>query len=207
MALYLRQIKKRAVSKGRCDVVVTLMAWTQFRQNSSRCLPNKQKVWAVNLSKEEKTMTRLQSAIALATASALALGVATGVSAQTTDTQTTTQSQTTSPKPEKDVVGMPVLNTSGEQIGSIEEIVLKKADNEKYAVVSVGGFLGMGSKDVAVPYEDLSVGSSNVILVTQGNEEDIERLPEYDPKAFQPAEADTMKDKDKTHKSDKDPYR
>lgn len=152
-------------------------------------------------------MTRLQSAIALATASALALGVATGVSAQTTDTQTTTQSQTTSPKPEKDVVGMPVLNTSGEQIGSIEEIVLKKADNEKYAVVSVGGFLGIGSKDVAVPYEDLSVGSSNVILVTQGNEEDLEKLPEYDPKAFQSAEADTMKDKDKMHKSDKDPYR
>jgi PRC-barrel domain protein len=54
------------------------------------------------------------------------------------------------------LVGQPVMNAGEERIGDINDLVTNE-DGEVVAVlIGVGGFLGLGEKDVAVRYEDLT---------------------------------------------------
>jgi sporulation protein YlmC with PRC-barrel domain len=51
------------------------------------------------------------------------------------------------------VVGLNVYNDQNESIGSINDLLMDKGGGVKAAVISVGGFLGVGAHLVAVPYE------------------------------------------------------
>src|SRR5947209_6337030 len=53
------------------------------------------------------------------------------------------------------VVGLNVYNDNNESIGSINDLLTDKSGNIKAAVISVGGFLGVGAHLVAVPFEKL----------------------------------------------------
>src|SRR3954465_4513031 len=54
------------------------------------------------------------------------------------------------------LIGGSVLNDADDKIGSLDDIVI---DNERalFAIVQVGGFLGIGSQLVAVPYQSLQL--------------------------------------------------
>jgi sporulation protein YlmC with PRC-barrel domain len=51
------------------------------------------------------------------------------------------------------VVGLNVYNEKNENVGSINDLLMDKSGGIKAAVISVGGFLGMGARLVAVPYD------------------------------------------------------
>jgi sporulation protein YlmC with PRC-barrel domain len=68
--------------------------------------------------------------------------------AASSDTSTSTGDWKTSK-----VVGLNVYNDSNESIGSINDLLTDKSGNIKAAVISVGGFLGVGSHLVAVPFD------------------------------------------------------
>jgi sporulation protein YlmC with PRC-barrel domain len=51
------------------------------------------------------------------------------------------------------VVGLNVYNNENQSIGSINDLLMDKSGNIKAAVISVGGFLGVGAHLVAVPYD------------------------------------------------------
>ena len=52
-----------------------------------------------------------------------------------------------------DIVGSKVKNTKGEDLGKVEELVIDPGSGSiEYAVISFGGFLGMGDKYFAVPF-------------------------------------------------------
>jgi sporulation protein YlmC with PRC-barrel domain len=51
------------------------------------------------------------------------------------------------------VVGLNVYNDHNESLGSINDLLTDKSGNIKAAVISVGGFLGVGTHLVAVPYD------------------------------------------------------
>ena len=54
------------------------------------------------------------------------------------------------------VIGSTVVNDQNETVGKIDDVIISGAGaKEPVAVLSVGGFLGMGSKLVAVPYHEL----------------------------------------------------
>ena len=54
------------------------------------------------------------------------------------------------------VIGTAVYNSEGEKIGSIEDVMLDKTSNGiMFAVISFGGFLGIGEKYHAVPWSSL----------------------------------------------------
>ncbi|MFN8769681.1 MAG: PRC-barrel domain-containing protein [Neisseriaceae bacterium] len=56
-----------------------------------------------------------------------------------------------------DVIGKSVVDKDKENIGKIEEIVLDKVSGQtRYAVLSFGGFMGMGSDYYAIPWKTLS---------------------------------------------------
>jgi len=103
--------------------------------------------------------------------------------------QESTQQQA-APQPEQpvsidQVLGSGVVNADGEEVGTIEDLVMDQ-DQVTYAVLSVGGFLGIGDKKVAVLFDDLQVGEDEVYLMTSATREQLEQLPEYDEQQFQP---------------------
>ena len=53
------------------------------------------------------------------------------------------------------VVGLSVYNDNNESIGSINDLLTDKTGNIKAAVIGVGGFLGVGSHLVAVPFDKI----------------------------------------------------
>lgn len=86
-----------------------------------------------------------------------------------------------------DIMGMNVVGSKDEKIGSVSDLLVDKDGNILAAVVGVGGFLGIGEKEVAVRYEDLTFNrdeAQNVTVVTTltsgmlGSAPDYERLSE-----------------------------
>ena len=53
------------------------------------------------------------------------------------------------------VVGLNVYNDKNETLGSINDLLTDKSGNIKAAVISVGGFLGVGTRLVAVPFDKI----------------------------------------------------
>jgi sporulation protein YlmC with PRC-barrel domain len=58
------------------------------------------------------------------------------------------------------LIGSAVYNDRNEKVGSIDDVVLGKDNKADTAIISVGGFLGMGTKLVAVPYSQLKLGDT-----------------------------------------------
>jgi sporulation protein YlmC with PRC-barrel domain len=83
------------------------------------------------------------------------------------------------------VLGSKVVNANGDEVAEIEDLVVDQ-NQTHYAVLSVGGFLGIGDKKVAIPLEDLQLGEDEVYLMTSATEEQLEGMPEYDEEQFQP---------------------
>jgi len=51
--------------------------------------------------------------------------------------------------------GLNVYNNNNEKIGDIADMIVDKTGNIQAVVIGVGGFLGMGEHDVAVPFTQL----------------------------------------------------
>jgi sporulation protein YlmC with PRC-barrel domain len=60
------------------------------------------------------------------------------------------------------VVGLNVYNEQNENVGSINDLLMDKNGSVKAAVISVGGFLGMGARLVALPYDKVKFSTEPV---------------------------------------------
>ena len=76
------------------------------------------------------------------------------------------------------VIGSSVLNDANETIGTIDDLLVSRDGKQPYAVLSIGGFLGMGSRLVVVPYETLRFADKKVTL-PGGTKEGLKLLPEF----------------------------
>lgn len=54
-----------------------------------------------------------------------------------------------------EIKGMDVYSDQNEKIGSVDDVLLDQHGNVKAIVIGVGGFLGVGERDVAVPFNAL----------------------------------------------------
>jgi sporulation protein YlmC with PRC-barrel domain len=80
-----------------------------------------------------------------------------------------------------DVVGMQVRNLQGERLGNIEDLVFDFDTGQiAYAVVNVGGFLGIGGRLVAVPLEALAAPRGEEHLLLNADRERLENAPGFD---------------------------
>lgn len=79
------------------------------------------------------------------------------------------------------LIGENVLNSKNEVIGDINDLVLNDTFKTGAVVIGVGGFLGMGEKDVAVPLSSLNVtrGKDGVIITTSLDKKSLETAPDY----------------------------
>ena len=76
------------------------------------------------------------------------------------------------------VVGMTVVNSAGDTLGTIDDLIVMPNDTVTYAVLSVGGFLGMGAHYVVVPYSSLEAVNKQMRL-PNASKESLKALPSY----------------------------
>ena len=74
-----------------------------------------------------------------------------------------------------------VVNAAGEDLGKIEDLMIE-VDGARvaYAVLSFGGFLGMGDKLFAVPWSALSIDPDNKRFVLNVDKSKLEDAPGFD---------------------------
>ncbi|HEY5211319.1 MAG TPA: PRC-barrel domain-containing protein [Stellaceae bacterium] len=67
------------------------------------------------------------------------------------------------------IIGTAVVNDKDESIGKVEDIMLGQNNKATMAVISVGGFLGIGAKLVAVPFDQLQWAPNDKKSLTMPN--------------------------------------
>ncbi|ASY67897.1 PRC-barrel domain-containing protein [Sinorhizobium fredii] len=84
-------------------------------------------------------------------------------------------------------IGQSVYNANDESIGEINDLLIKKEGGVAAAVVGVGGFLGIGEKNVAVPFESIEVteqpDSDALKLTTTETADSLKGAPEFKTKS------------------------
>ena len=74
------------------------------------------------------------------------------------------------------MMGDSVVNNKGEDLGRIEELMLDLQNGRiAYAVLSFGGFLGMGDKLFAIPWEGMKLDADNHRFILNVAREKLEK--------------------------------
>lgn len=138
-------------------------------------------------------MTRQVCALITSVALASGLG-ATGACAQSPSTVAGTAPASTNAAPIKDtkrfaentglfratsVVGSAVKDVNGKDAGKIEDLLLDHRGHVGYAVVSFGGFLGIGDKLFAVPWDVVVMEGSSRTVYIDVKKETLARSPSF----------------------------
>lgn len=76
------------------------------------------------------------------------------------------------------IVGSVVVNEANEKIGHIDDLLVEPSDKVLFAVLSVGGFLGIGERLVVVPFSSLQITGNRVVL-RGGTKDALNALPEF----------------------------
>jgi sporulation protein YlmC with PRC-barrel domain len=78
-------------------------------------------------------------------------------------------------------MGTPVAAKGGEQIGRIADLVFDENGSIELAVIGIGGFLGIGEKDVAVPFNSLKsdIQNNKHVLVIEATKDQLNAAPAY----------------------------
>jgi hypothetical protein len=81
-----------------------------------------------------------------------------------------------------DIIGMAVKGTGDEDIGNVNDVVIGNDGMADAIVIGVGGFLGIGEKDVAVAYNDVEVSrdaDDNYKLMLRRTKAELEAAPDF----------------------------
>ncbi len=77
------------------------------------------------------------------------------------------------------MIGAAVFNDQNQQVGSVDDIILNQDNKAVLAVISVGGFLGVGGKLVAVSYTQLHVDNGGKVILPAASKEALNRMPSF----------------------------
>lgn len=83
-----------------------------------------------------------------------------------------------------ELTGEPVQNSEGEDLAQIDDFVIDQDGKISHVIVSFGGFLGLGDKEVMLPWEQLEITTDpddedDMIAMLNMTKEEIESLPEF----------------------------
>jgi sporulation protein YlmC with PRC-barrel domain len=81
-----------------------------------------------------------------------------------------------------DMMGKTVRGSDGESLGSVEDIIIDPQSGEaRQLVLSSGGFLGIGAKQIAVDLASANLSSEGDSLVLPNmTQADVEAMPEFE---------------------------
>lgn len=94
-----------------------------------------------------------------------------------------------------DYIGKSVYNAENKSIGDVNDIILEENGGIVAAVIGVGGFLGIGEKEVALPMDKITMtrdaqNNNEVRLTTTETAEALQAAPEFKTLADKQAETD-----------------
>jgi ribosomal 30S subunit maturation factor RimM len=80
-----------------------------------------------------------------------------------------------------DILGVNVKNAAGDTVGEVKDLVILRDQQVLQAVLSVGGFLGIGDKLVAIPYDKLQVRriDNKINAIYDTTKAEIEGMPKF----------------------------
>lgn len=76
------------------------------------------------------------------------------------------------------VIGSSVVNEAGDTVGKIDDIIVGADGKAPFVVLSVGGFLGVGDKLVALPYEQMRTNGKKIVL-PGATKDSLKSLPQF----------------------------
>ena len=76
------------------------------------------------------------------------------------------------------VVGSTVVNEADQTVGTIDDLIVTPGEKVPFAVLSVGGFLGIGTKYVVVPFNTLRVQDKKMVL-PGATKDSLKSLPDF----------------------------
>lgn len=83
------------------------------------------------------------------------------------------------------LIGDPVVNADGEKLGKIEDLVIDpESGRVDYAVLSFGGFLGVGDKLFAVPIEAMRLSPEERRFILDVDKERLKHAPGFDKNSW-----------------------
>jgi len=83
------------------------------------------------------------------------------------------------------LIGDSVVNATNDNLGDIKEIMLDMQTGQvAYAVLAFGGFLGMGEKLFAVPWQALHLDTANHRFVLNVDKDRLKSAPGFDKDAW-----------------------
>ena len=77
----------------------------------------------------------------------------------------------------KDILGKAVYNDSNQKIGTVDDLIISPDRSVSFAIVGVGGFLGVGKHDVAIPVKNLK--GEGKLMLPGATKEALKALPEF----------------------------
>jgi sporulation protein YlmC with PRC-barrel domain len=79
------------------------------------------------------------------------------------------------------MIGKTVLGSDGEEVGEVEDLILNSQTNQiERAVIGVGGFLGIGKKQVAVDWSQIQPNPQGEDLTVSATKADLENMPNFE---------------------------
>src|SRR4030095_13816999 len=78
----------------------------------------------------------------------------------------------------KDIMDKAVYNDNNEKIGSVDELIISPTKSLSYAIIGVGGFLGIGTHDIAIPVNHIKE-QDNKLVLRGATTEALKQLPEF----------------------------
>ena len=79
-----------------------------------------------------------------------------------------------------DIIGANLENAKGEGVGEVDDLIVSRKDDKLMAIISVGGFLGIGDRLVSIPYEDLRIGKEADSIFLDASQSSLEKMPEFE---------------------------
>lgn len=78
------------------------------------------------------------------------------------------------------LIGLSVTNSANDDIGKIDDLIVAD-DQVMYAILQIGGFLGLGGYLIAVPYTHLEIadGGTKILLSAGGTKQELQQTPEF----------------------------
>lgn len=64
----------------------------------------------------------------------------------------------------KKILGKAVYNEKNEKIGTVDDLIITPDKSVSYAIIGVGGFVGMGKHDVAIPVGQFKEDKGKIVL-------------------------------------------
>jgi hypothetical protein len=123
---------------------------------------------------------------AIAAASVLLAGAATAIGQQVVgSTQlgiavAELRDVTTGWSAKRQVLGKTIYNDSGDGIGKVDDIIVSPNKAVSYAVIGVGGFLGVGRHDVAIPVGQLKQQSDGKFVLARATKDALKAMPPFE---------------------------